>query len=363
MPDAESGGALPPGQWVHAQLFEISLPTGSRLSLGEGGTPLEPAAELGADLGIPKLQLKREDLNPTGSHKARCLSLLCSDLAASGRRQAVISSSGNAAVAAAAYASLGGIRVLSLVSPKTPRVKLERLRSYPQLTVLSNRPVALLHHAVASWGLSDLRGSVNPLAPNAYRGIAAELMGAKPLAAVFLFSSSGASALGLAQGFDRLLAPAQDRPQLHLVEGSPGGEMTRPWYPGSRPEAGSWSPLGELRSRRSRLAPAVRRAVRATGGRGWRVEDAELAEVRQLAERRGLRTSWEGLATLAAMRQAAAGADLSREGSWVAVLTGDQAQLDLEPWRADDPLLPTANSEAELDRLLQAAAFTRPTGR
>lgn len=357
MTGSESGAADPRGQWIHAQLFGVSLPAGSQLSLGEGATPLEHADELGRALGIPSLQLKREDLSPTGSHKARCLSLLCSALVASGDRQAVISSSGNAAVAAAAYSSLGGIRLLSLVSPRTPRVKLDRLREYSGLAVLSDRPVALLHYAVQRWNLADLRGSVNPLAPNAYRGIAAELVDALPLAAVFLFCSSGASSLGLAQGFAQLLEPP-DRPQLHVVEGNPGGETTRPWYPHtlSAPE----SHLGELGSRRSRLSPAVRRAVRTSGGRGWRVGAAAAAEVREIAAGHGLRTSWEGLATLAAMRQAAASGAVERDGSWIAVLTGDQAQLELEESRAGDPPVPVANSEQELDQLLEGAAFTRP---
>ncbi|HVB54193.1 MAG TPA: PLP-dependent lyase/thiolase [Candidatus Acidoferrales bacterium] len=358
MTGSESGRADPRGQWVHGGLFGVSLPAGFQLSLGEGGTPLDPAEELGKALGIPALQLKREDLSPTGSHKARCLSLLCSALAASGGRQAVISSSGNAAVAAAAYACLPGIRLLSLVSPRTPRVKLERLRGYPGLTVVSDRPVALLHHAVRSWRLADLRGSINPLAPNAYRGIAAELVETGPLAAVFLFASSGASALGLAQGLDQLL-PAQNRPQLHVVEGSPGGEMTRSWYQGVQSAAGPASHLGELGSRRSRLSPVVRRAVRASGGRGWRVGAAEAAEVKAIAEDHGVATSWEGIATLTAMRQAAAGGRGNREGSWIAVLTGDQAQLDQEEFRTDDPLLPVAESEAELDRLLERGGFTR----
>lgn len=362
MTGSESTGAAPRGQWIHAQLFGVSLAAGSQLSLGEGGTALEPADELGRALGIPALRLKREDHSPTGSHKARCLSLLCSALVASGGRQAVISSSGNAAVAAAAYAPLGGIRVLSLLSPRTPRVKLTRLRGYPGLTVLSDHPIALLHHAARRWNLADLRGSVNSLAPNAYRGIAAELVETSPLAAVFLFSNSGASALGLAQGFQQLLLP-QDRPGLHVVEGNPGGEMTRAWYPGAQPSPGTESHLGDLGSRRSRLSPAVRRAVRASGGRGWRVGAAEASEVKAIAEDHGVRTSWEGLATLAAMRQAAATGEVSRDGSWIAVLTGDQAQLDVEESRPDDPLLPIANSEEELDRLLEDTAFTRPDSR
>jgi threonine synthase len=360
---ASSEAAGPPsqGQWTHAELFGPSVPAGSRLTLGEGDTPLEPAEALGADLGIPSLRLKREDHSPTGSHKARYLGYLCSVLVASGVRQAVISSSGNAAIAAAAYATLGGIRLLSLVSPRTPRVKLEQLRNYPQLTVLSDRPVALLHHAVQNWGLADLRGSVNPLAPNAYRGLAKELLEEAELAGVFLFSSSGAAALGLSQGFAQLLEPAA-RPQLHVVEGAPGGELTRPWYSSESHPQGD-SRLGELGSRRSRLAPAVRRAVRESGGRGWRVGASELEEVRELGSRHGLGTSWEGIAALAAMRQSFSEAGPRRDGSWLAVLTGDSAQLAVDPWPADELPFPIAESESELDQLLTAGGFTGPAGR
>lgn len=360
MASSEAAGPPTQGQWIHADLFGPSVPAGSRLTLGEGCTALEPAEELGIALGIPSLRLKREDYSPTGSHKARYLGYLCSLLVARGVRQAVISSSGNAAIAAAAYASLGGIRLLSLVSPRTPRVKLERLRDYSQLTVISDHPVALLHHAVHNWGLADLRGSVNPLAPNAYRGIAQELLEEAELAGVFLFSSSGAAALGLSQGFAQLLEPAA-RPQVHVVEGTPGGELTRPWYSsGSRSPADSG--LGDLGSRRSRLAPAVRRAVRQSGGRGWRVGASDLEEVLDLGNRHGLSTSWEGIGALAAMRQSFSETGPGSGGSWVAILTGDSAQLALEPWQGGALPFPAAESASELDELLIAGGFTRPPG-
>jgi threonine synthase len=356
----ESAGPSPQGQWIHAELFGPSVPAASRLTLGEGWTSLDPAEGLGAALAVPNLLLKREDLSPTGSHKARYLGYLCSALLAAGTEQAVISSSGNAAIAAAAYASLGGMRLLSLVSPRTPRVKLERLGGYPQLTVLSTRPVALLHHAVREWGMADLRGSVNPLAPNAYRGMAAELLAQAEIAGVFLFSSSGAAALGISQGFAELLGPGAIPPQLHVVEGTPGGELTRPWYSGT--SHADDTHLGELASRRSRLAPAVRRAVRESGGRGWRVGARELEETRALGDRQGLSTSWEGIATLAAMRQAFSQAGPRPSGSWVAVLTGDSSQLDLEPWRGKAEPFPLAESEAELDGVLTRSGFTRADG-
>jgi threonine synthase len=324
------------------------------VTLGEGATPLQPAFELGAALGITGLRLKREDLSPTGSHKARSLGLLVSQLLASGGDQAVISSSGNAAVAAAAYAGQAGIRILCLVSPLTPRVKLEAILEQPATVVASSQPVALLHHAATSWGLADLRASTNPLGPAAYRGIAAEMAESGPWAALFTFANSGATALGIHQGFQLVAAP---QPQLHVVEGWPGGELTRPWYRSS--EAHPATGVGDLGTRRSRLAPAVRRAVRESGGRGWRVSRAELEAVREQSASLSPGTSWEGLAALAAAGRWAR--TQPQPGAVAVLLTGAEDQLDQSPHPDVAKVVPVAESPAELDRILLSAGFCRPT--
>lgn len=346
----------PPGQWAHLRLFETSVPVDCRVTLGEGATPLQEVPELAAALGVPGLLVKREDLSPTGSHKARSLGLLISDLLSQGRRQAVISSSGNAAIAAAAYSKAAGIRTLCLISPLIPRVKLEALLGHGATVVASSRPVELLHHASHRWGLADLRASTHRLGPVAYRGIAAELAEAGRWIAVFTFANSGATALGLDQGF-RLLG--EESPQLHVVEGWPGGELTRPWYRGSTPRPGAR--VGDLGTRRSRLTPAVRRAMRESGGRGWRVDRKQLDEVVELAA--GLRppTSWEGLAALAAARQWAKTAH--PKGPVGVLLTGASEQLDRTLHPDISQLVPVVETTSELDRLLELAGFQRaPAG-
>src|SRR5262245_37473768 len=59
--------ARPPDLWRYAEM----LPDVPRVTLGEGFTPLLPAARLGAELGIGALHIKDEAQNPTGSFKAR----------------------------------------------------------------------------------------------------------------------------------------------------------------------------------------------------------------------------------------------------------------------------------------------------
>ena len=59
-----------PGIWRYAAHLPLTDPE-HIVSLGEGGTPLLPSAQLGPDIGLPQLYFKNEGLNPTGSYKDR----------------------------------------------------------------------------------------------------------------------------------------------------------------------------------------------------------------------------------------------------------------------------------------------------
>src|SRR3954449_9806310 len=58
------------GLWRWAEILPVR-DEARRIHLGEGSTPLLPAPRLGARLGVPRMMLKAEGLNPTGSFKAR----------------------------------------------------------------------------------------------------------------------------------------------------------------------------------------------------------------------------------------------------------------------------------------------------
>jgi threonine synthase len=79
------------------------------MNLGEGFTPLLHARRLGETMGLPHLYIKDEGLNPTGSFKARGLSMAISRARELGVKEVVIPSAGNAAGAMAAYAARAGL--------------------------------------------------------------------------------------------------------------------------------------------------------------------------------------------------------------------------------------------------------------
>jgi len=98
-----------PTLWRYRAVLPIRDPHYA-ISLGEGGTPLVAAKNLGEALGLRSLYVKDESLNPTGSFKARGLCMAISRAWELGVQQVVIPSAGNAAGAMSAYAAAAGMR-------------------------------------------------------------------------------------------------------------------------------------------------------------------------------------------------------------------------------------------------------------
>lgn len=94
--------------WRYAEVLPVRR-ADAVLSLGEGWTPLFHAARLGEQIGCAQTYIKDESLNPTGSFKARGLSLAVSRALELGATSLAIPSAGNAAGAMSAYAALAGL--------------------------------------------------------------------------------------------------------------------------------------------------------------------------------------------------------------------------------------------------------------
>ena len=95
------------------------------VTLGEGWTPLIHARRLGGELGLERLYVKDESLNPTNSFKARGLSAAVTRASLLGAKILSVPSAGNAANAMAAYAAAAGIeaRVFMPQDVKIPFIR------------------------------------------------------------------------------------------------------------------------------------------------------------------------------------------------------------------------------------------------
>jgi len=97
-----------PTLWRYREVLPLPA-TAEKVSLGEGFTPLLATPRLGTCVGLPKLMVKEEGGNPTGSFKARGLSVAVSMAKALGATDVCLPSAGNAGAALAAYAAAAGI--------------------------------------------------------------------------------------------------------------------------------------------------------------------------------------------------------------------------------------------------------------
>jgi threonine synthase len=121
--------------WRYAPFLPV-LDEENIVSLGEGWTPLHPLYKLAASLGRKELLLKDESVNPTGSFKARGLSVAISKAKELGITHCIIPSAGNAGGALSAYAAKAGIKATIVMPNHTPETLKEECRLYGSELVL-----------------------------------------------------------------------------------------------------------------------------------------------------------------------------------------------------------------------------------
>jgi threonine synthase len=100
------------------------------ISMGEGGTPLLKAANLGLMLGHPHLYFKDERQGPTNSFKDRQASLAISVLKEEGITEVVVPSTGNVAISYSAYCARAGIKLWAFLTSTVPADKMREVALY-----------------------------------------------------------------------------------------------------------------------------------------------------------------------------------------------------------------------------------------
>jgi threonine synthase len=115
--------------WRYSELLPIRNPNPT-LRLGEGGTPLIQAVNLGMMLGLPNLFIKDERQGPTASFKDRQAAVTIAALKEGGVTEMVAASTGNVAIALSAYAARAGIKLWAFVTSLVPGVKMREIALY-----------------------------------------------------------------------------------------------------------------------------------------------------------------------------------------------------------------------------------------
>lgn len=115
--------------WRYRELLPIRNPNPD-LSLGEGGTPLIRATNLGMMLGCPNIFIKDERQGPTASFKDRQAAVSVSALKEAGILEYVIASTGNVAISYSAYAARASIKLWAFLTSLVPAAKMREVAIY-----------------------------------------------------------------------------------------------------------------------------------------------------------------------------------------------------------------------------------------
>jgi threonine synthase len=107
--DASEGPA--DGVWR----YRTALPFEEGVSLPEGGTPLHEVPRLEDDLGVARLRVKHEGMNPTGSFKDRGMTVGVRVAQEVGVSRLACASTGNTSAALSAYGARAGLETLVLL--------------------------------------------------------------------------------------------------------------------------------------------------------------------------------------------------------------------------------------------------------
>jgi threonine synthase len=106
--------------WRYQALLPL-LDEANKVTLGEGFTPMLTLSTLARQYGLRSLLLKDEGQNPTGSFKARGLSMAISKALELGVKGCIIPTAGNAGVAMAAYCAKAGLKAVVAMPRHTPK--------------------------------------------------------------------------------------------------------------------------------------------------------------------------------------------------------------------------------------------------
>ena len=133
---ASLGKSLPlllPGRafdlWRYRELLPVRSPNPD-ISLGEGGTPLVRAINLGMMLGCPNIYIKDERQGPTNSFKDRQAGVTISALKEAGITELVVASTGNVSISYSAYAARSGIKCWAFLTSQVPSGKMREVAIY-----------------------------------------------------------------------------------------------------------------------------------------------------------------------------------------------------------------------------------------
>jgi threonine synthase len=322
------------------------LPVGQKHfpSIPVGNTPLWRPRRLREQWKMPRLFIKDDTANPTGSLKDRASILVAAFAKAHGFERVVVASTGNAACSMAGVGAAAGLKVTIFVPATAPRAKLIQALQYGATVVRTDGDYDqacedALDHVSSYGGLSRNTG-YNPLTIEGKKTVALEIynqLGRMP-DHVFVPVGDGVILCGVYKGFEDLyrIGVAERIPTIHAVQAAGSDAIARALATGN---FGPAEPANTVADSISVSVPAaghlaVTQLTRHNGSYVV-VEDGQILDAQhELARTTGLFAEPAAAAAYAGFRQVAS--EISSDAVVVLLVTGsglkdiDAAEMGVE---------------------------------
>ena len=164
--------------WRYRELLPVEEETPAP-PLRVGWSPLYDAKALAAKLGIKKLWIKDDGLNPTASLKDRASSMAVAKATEAGAKIIACSSTGNAASSLAGNAAAAGLRTFIFVPSRAPKGKVAQLMTFGAnvISVQGNyeETFELSKAAIDRWGWYNRNAAINPYLSEGKKTVSLEI--------------------------------------------------------------------------------------------------------------------------------------------------------------------------------------------
>lgn len=314
---------LEPGIWRYAPLLPVhGVPESYADDVGQTPTVLHET--LSAALGV-EVFLKNEGQNPSGSFKDRGLALGIALGVACGAERFCLPTQGNAGVSAAMFSARAGIAPALVYMPAQHQSK-----SYHRAAVSYGAEVRFFGENIAAAGKQMRAELCDELADGRFVDISTffepgrlegkktmgfeivEAFGPSQLPSHIVYPTGGGTGLvGIWKAFQELrglgvIGPEHALPQMIAVQSEQCAPVVRAFEAGHEavtPVVSRGTCADGLDVPAAIMGPAILKTLRDSGGHAVAVSEAAIVDAFGALGRAGVSASYEGAATLAALRQ------------------------------------------------------------
>ena len=319
--------------WRYRELLPVEEDT-PNTPLRVGWSPLYEADRLAKQLGIQKLYVKDDGINPTASLKDRASAMAVAKAREAGAKVIACSSTGNAASSLAGNAAAAGIKTYIFVPSRAPKGKVAQLMTFGA-TVISvqgsyEETFELSKAAIDKWGWYNRNAAINPYLSEGKKTVSLEIMEQLDWQVpdyIAISVGDGCTIAGLWKGLKDLYAIGFIDRLPRLISAQAEGccplnraiETGEPWYPMEENTLADSIAVGVPRN-----ADKALMAIRESNGLVVNVSDEEIMAAQKLLGRTcGVFGEPAGVTGTAGLKKLCEQGKIPADATVVSVVTGN----------------------------------------